>query len=405
LTIDTSQKQPRLARRSIIGAAGTLLFSLMAITGAAPAGAAPTPAVLSAPLSASDPLSEFKSKLNTEYVKDHRLVIMVQGDSYTESADASSISNGYVAKLQQQLRYYYPSGAEGGIGYIAARHQMKTPANQAWSFTGKVVTGSKQGWGRRSVPLAGAGVGSYKAKFTSADVAWFAPTKGAAIQVRVDGRPWAKLVAKEAGEQTWNTGQFVGTKEHTIQLRSAIGQPALEGAWFFNGDETKGVHVIEGGNSGGMAYQYSKADGGIDSDEGWVNSIPRFEPDLIVYEYLVNDMLHRDEEQVETDNKELLKVTRTLYDGPVLFAPPYERSSAPIPNTSWTGYLDAIERAAESDPLGSSRLFRISNYMPKMAGIGTDDPNGWMGTSGHPTDKGYFRMAELYTAALRGYVK
>jgi hypothetical protein len=350
---------------------------------------------------ANDPIRSFYELLPQSASR--RITIGIPGDSYVESADATSIEAGYPARLRDNLREIFPSGAAGGNDYVAARHQTawkNEPKFQAFNFPVEVTRGSMHGWGRRNVPLTPEqGEGVRTAVFTSVKIAWWAPAAGAAIKIKIDNDAWVTVTADSLSERTWTSRQFPAT-EHTIRVAWAAGKPEFEGGWLFNGDENKGIHVIEGGNSGMSAWQVSKG-AHPDGNSTWIDSAARFNFDLFMPEYLINDIVTRTPAQVQSDNTFLLKLIRTKSSAPILFSPPYERSTTTIAGTTWAQYIQALKNAAATDPLGKADVFDMSKYIPRLAGVGAaPDTYGWLGKYGHPTDAGYARMAEVLTAKL-----
>jgi lysophospholipase L1-like esterase len=332
-----------------------------------------------------------------ERVRERRLTIGVLGDSIAEGQGATTLQHAYPAQLRDRLRAAHPSGARGGLDYIASRHQITVPADQGFSFPGTTTAGGRHGWGRRVVPLTEAsGPGTYRARMTSAEVCWWAPGLDAAITVRVDDGAPETVRADAGGSLTW-TSPRMDSAEHEITVAWAGGKPELEGAWLFDGDETRGIHVIEGGNSGSQLWQLSEK-ARPDGVSTWIRSAPRFELDLWMPEHLINDVVVRTPEQVRSDASVLIELIRTVSEAPILFTPPYERTTLPIRGTTWADYIGALRDAASADPLAD--VFEIGAYIPRMVGEGASDPYGWMGPDNHPNDRGYARFAEVLAAKL-----
>ena len=330
-------------------------------------------------------------------VRGRRLTIGVLGDSIAEGQGATTLQRAYPAQLRDRLRAAFPSGARGGLDYIASRHQITVPADQGFSFAGPTAKGGRHGWGRRVVPLTEAsGTGTYTARMTSAQVCWWAPGLDAAITVAVDGGEPETVRADVGGSLTW-TSPRLPSAEHEIAVAWAGGKPELEGAWLFDGDEQRGVHVIEGGNSGSQLWQLSEK-ARPDGVSTWIRSAPRFKLDLWMPEHLINDVVVRTPEQVRSDAAVLIELIRGVSHAPILFTPPYERTTLPIRGTTWAEYVDALRDAASDDPLAD--VFEIGAYIPRLVGDGASDPYGWMGPDNHPNDRGYARFAEVLAAKL-----
>ncbi|OUE29891.1 hypothetical protein BFL35_12935 [Clavibacter michiganensis] len=332
-----------------------------------------------------------------ERVRERRLTIGVLGDSIAEGQGATSLQHAYPAQLRDRLRAVHPSGARGGLDYIASRHQITVPADQGFAFSGTPTAGGRHGWGRRVVPLTEAsGPGTYRARMTSAKVCWWAPGLDAAITVQVDEGAPETVRAEAGGSLTW-TSPVMDSAEHAITVAWAGGKPELEGAWLFDGDEERGIHVIEGGNSGSQLWQLSER-ARPDGVSTWIRSAPRFELDLWMPEHLINDVVVRTPEQVRSDAAVLIELIRTTSEAPILFTPPYERTTLPIRGTTWADYIGALRDAASADPLAD--VFEIGAHIPRMVGAGASDPYGWLGPDNHPNDRGYARFAEVLAAKL-----
>ncbi|MFT7765235.1 hypothetical protein [Clavibacter tessellarius] len=330
-------------------------------------------------------------------VRGRRLAIGVLGDSIAEGQGATTLQHAYPAQLRDRLRAAFPSGARGGLDYVASRHQVTVPADQGFAFAGPTVAGGRHGWGRRVVPLSAAsGPGTYRARLTSARVCWWAPGLDAAVTIAIDGGEPETVRADVGGSLTWRS-PVLESAEHEITVAWAGGKPELEGAWLFDGDEDRGIHVIEGGNSGSQLWQLSER-ARPDGVSTWIRSAPRFELDLWMPEHLINDVVVRTPEQVRSDAAVLIELIRTTSEAPILFTPPYERTTLPIRGTTWADYLGALRDAASADPLAD--VFDIGAHIPRMVGEGASDPYGWMGPDNHPNDRGYARFAEVLAAKL-----
>jgi lysophospholipase L1-like esterase len=421
-TPDGPERRRTLTRRTLVAGGGlAALTAVAAVAGcttnprpappaprpsggaAAPGGAASAVAITESGGPAIEPMTYAPDDALAGFyalrdrVGERRLTIGVLGDSIAEGQGASSIQHAYSAQLRERLRVAYPSGARGGLDYIASRHQITVPADQGFAFEGTPTAGARHGWGRRVILLSEeTGPGSYTARFTSARVCWWAPSLEAAITVSIDGGAPETVRAQAPGSLTWTSPQLESA-EHTVTVEWAGGSPELEGAWLFDGDEDRGVHVIDGGNSGSQLWQLSEK-ARPDGVSTWIFSAKRFELDLWMPEHLINDVVVRTPEEVRSDAAVLIELIRSKSEAPILFTPPYERTTMPVAGTTWQDYIAALRDAASEDPLAD--VFEIGAYIPRLVGEGASDPYDWLGPDNHPNDKGYARFAEVLAAKL-----
>ncbi|RFA11014.1 hypothetical protein B7R54_00135 [Subtercola boreus] len=347
----------------------------------------------------NDKLASFYAQRNL--AGSQKCTILMLGDSITEGQGATALQKGYPAQVRDILRQSYSSGAVGGLDYIAARHQTtvaqnkQMPPEAGFDFSGTPVNGTQYGVGRRCVPLtAAAGVGSLPAAvFTSFKLAWRSQSVGSQIKVRVDGAAWITVTADNVGDRTYTSASYAPTS-HLIEVTYGVGTAFVEGVWLFNGDENKGIHVVEGAQSGSATWQFSIASSGVST---WIDSIDRFSPSLVTMAWGTNDISSKTPAQIYTDTKNVINLLRTHTAAPILLTPPFQRATDGT-NCTWAQLRTTLQSVAAADP--TVDYFDFGAYIPKLAGPGGSDPDHWLYDTIHPNDAGYHEMGRVLSAKL-----
>lgn len=211
--------------------------------------------------------------------------VLAFGDSWTEGtrgSDAPWIR--YVDHLASAIRKAgQPSGVAGGM-YIPsyATYNTKLPAN--WVFAGTNVQKQVSGMGYYNVEMANAATATLTFTGTGYKLHWDRRTDGATvITVTIDGVNVGTFDSSGAAHYGMTTS-FTGLNpgKHTIVVTVTTGTVfSFQGAYAFNGDETTGIRF------------YASGRGGIKSDAvtqvGYVGNLQATAPDLILFEYGIND--------------------------------------------------------------------------------------------------------------------
>lgn len=211
--------------------------------------------------------------------------VLCFGDSWTEGTRGSDLPwLRYVDHLAAGIRRAgQPAGIPGGM-YIPsyATYATKLPAN--WVFTGTNVQKQVSGMGYYNVEMANAATATLTFTGTGFKVHWDRRTDGAtAVGVTIDGVSVGTIDSSGAAHYGMTTS-FTGLNpgKHTIVLTVTTGTVfSFQGAYAFNGDETSGIKF------------YTSGRGGIKSDAvtqtGYVGNLQATAPDLITFEYGIND--------------------------------------------------------------------------------------------------------------------
>lgn len=400
-----------LSRRHVLAlaAAATTAWSLP--TGGAPAASAdslvePTPTeIANRPIPrftydpASDPLRTFFAARDQRAGR--RCTIVTLGNSLTEGTSATTPFDGYPGQLAGSLRAQFPTAAPGGRGYVPARYQMPSPSGPLWSYTGTVVKGTQHGIGRRVVPLAGAGTATLAGTaWSHVKIAWWASARGDSLTVRVDAASAVTITAESPGPKTWSSPTFASAAARTIRVVAAAGSPELEGAWLFDGDVDRGIHVLNGGHHGSIAASFSVGSGVPGANSVWSDSLVRYDPALVTVSFETNDPGFRAAPQFRADLAALVNLLRTKTAAPILLMAEFERASTPA-GRQWDDYTAAIAEVATDNRIRMVDFLDVGQYIPKLSGPESADPHGWLAADGvHLTDAGYGRWAALLAARL-----
>jgi len=211
--------------------------------------------------------------------------VLCLGDSWTEGTRGSDTSFvRYVDHLASGIRRAgQPAGIPGGM-YIPsyATYATKLPAN--WVFAGSTVQKQVSGMGYYNVEMANAATASLTFTGTGFKIHWDRLTDGAtAVGVTIDGVSVGTIDSSGAAHYGMSTS-FTGLNpgKHAIVLTVTTGAVfSFQGAYVFNGDETAGIKF------------YTSGRGGIKSDAvtqtGFVGNLQATGPDLILFEYGIND--------------------------------------------------------------------------------------------------------------------
>ncbi|BAL89826.1 hypothetical protein AMIS_46060 [Actinoplanes missouriensis 431] len=189
-------------------------------------------------------------------------VVAVIGSSSTEGV-GSVYGRGYVTMLAENLRSAFPvAGAPGGANFVAA---WGRPPQWPVAATGGRPAPPEDGWALKGYDLDG---GSLTHEFTGTSVrVWHAP--GATLTVTVDGRPMPP-----AGSGPLEAGR------HTVTV---TGRGRVTGFVTFDGDESRGIQVWNGGHGGRTTGSFAAR---IDA---WAPSLATIRPHLVILQLGVND--------------------------------------------------------------------------------------------------------------------
>lgn len=329
--------------------------------------------------------------------------ILFLGDSITEGMLCSAVGRRWIDLARDRLRERFPvTGVVGGVGYVPSWYAFSSPVGQGFTLSGNHSIASSYGLGRRSRSLGtdtGAGVG--KATITrtcsSFDVCYRRSANSGTLSIKIDGGAAAITAAGTDSDQTWNSGPLTpGAHTVEIALNPTGGSQTLEGVMFYNGDETKGIRMWEGAQTGTYAAQFNAVDAG--GNAGWADAIPRINPDLVVMGWVTNDAFtgagNKGAASYKASMQNVIDLVRTkAANVPVLLMPPYERNATLV--EPWGNYLTALQQIASAYPNVAYADF--GERIPKPGGA---DTYGLLADATHPNDKGYALMADAFMGAI-----
>lgn len=290
------------------------------------------------------------------------------GDSKTEGQGASSVTKRWQNLAIDSLRTMY--GVTGGLGYIpASTAVVGTPTDGAFAVTGDGGAGDGYGLGRRDFVLYNGGQAlTYTAPCTSFDVL-YAANAGATFTVTIDsGAPVTVTPASTEPGSKWSSGPL-GAGTHTVVIGGAAGNSShIEGAYFYNGDETHGIRGWDAAHSG-VASPYF----GDSAPLGWRTSLATVAPDAVVIALGTNDSVSVLPDAFEDAMQEIIDACRVASPGvTIILQEPEPRPVGSTLMAPWSQYqakyvaLAAANRAlhwslaamgpADMDPLHSDGL-------------------------------------------------
>lgn len=325
------------------------------------------------------------------------LDIVFIGDSITEGARTESVFGArWTDRLMAALRArFQPSGVTGGY-YIPASPSYTLVLPSVWSFSGTNTPQGTDGLGYYSNILGSAATATLTFTGTSIKVFYSALAGASTATVTIDGSAVASINgatgAPNYGASVTYGGLAAGS--HTIVITNGTGNLTLQGAYYFNGDETKGLRMWNGGHAG------------IGSD-----SFPKFipasiAPDLAVIALGVNDyrLAANDPTHTNTNITALIKrLQAEVSPAPsVIVMAMYEPStnSGTTPLGSWASYVAAMTTAANQNGalfLDLEPLFAASGVpVPGDGMMATDTGPAYV----HPTLAGHQLIADYLVALL-----
>ena len=181
--------------------------------------------------------------------------VLAIGDSTTEGWGATVLTDPWPRRLQEHLRERWPTiahGSDGGFGYLAswyASEHLPDPPR-----TGSPAEVWDHGFGFRSLRLGPGDAVTYQVTGTSVRV-WHAtsPHAASSLEVTIDG--WdPTVIDQQVGPNLTEAATDLalgGLGPQTLVVAHGSGTVApFAGLQVFDGDETSGIQVLDGGHSG-----------------------------------------------------------------------------------------------------------------------------------------------------------
>ena len=331
--------------------------------------------------------------------------LLMLGDSITEGVGASVLPRRAQNLLQRSLRAALGyTGAEWP--YIPAHWGADWYAQRPSVCAGTWTPADQYGLGKRAVSLPDA-TGSVTFTFTgtSCRLIYTRSTGGGIVRIVIDGGAATLVDSYQSGTTpspaSWSSpalARGVHTVVVTRDATSTTGEVVTaEGLVTYDGDEARGIRVVDGAHSGSWASQFAPetewADGARLVATGQAGG---YAGALLVWG--TNDFGGgRTAAQFKADNLTIIATLRARgFTGSivlVLLWLSYGRD-----DTAWTAYGQVLQdiAAADQDVL----FFSMRDYMPDPTSTDSTSVLGLHGDGIHPTDRGMGYMADVYTQLL-----
>lgn len=199
----------------------------------------------------------------------------------------------WLEQLQTGLRAQYPVSAVGGLGYTPVFYQTFTGGGAPWAYAGGTPVQYNSGLGNRAWGLTAAGQSATRTfTGTGCDIFFATHTTASPVAgIQVDGGTVNTL---NLGSTTLKSGIVYQVRgltagSHTVVVTWSSGGPVvLDGMKEYNGDETSGIHLWDGGKGSSRADQFSP---GAPSNRVW-QPLGTIQPGLIAFEWIYNEYMN-----------------------------------------------------------------------------------------------------------------
>ncbi|MCU1408456.1 MAG: hypothetical protein JWM23_536 [Microbacteriaceae bacterium] len=319
-----------------------------------------------------------------------RVNLAAMGDSIVEGYGATALDKRWISRLAAALRKRYPANGRttGGRGYISAFQTCgsSTPPPFIWpvTLTAGVTLGSDQYGLKKDARAMQGGTATFLLNGTSANIVYPVNAGFGTLTYTLDGGAPVTInqnvTPAKDGATTLVTFGTAGS--HTLVI-SGNSSSYLEGVIEYNGDESNGVMVHDGGHGGYRSDQWIAGDAAP-----WPEAYANIDAHLLIIALGVNDVAQgRPVADYKAAMTSLFTKLRTVYNGPIVLMP-YGAVQNQL--AAWPGYVAAMYELAAAD--GSALVADISLRMPNY----NDAFNygAWF-DSNHPTDKGHALIGDL----------
>ncbi|QHB37258.1 minor tail protein [Gordonia phage Gudmit] len=310
------------------------------------------------------------------------------GDSITTGAQATAMNKRWIGRVRDMLRVQYqPAGVAGGIGYV----QIASTYNNPWTVTGMTAwadTNPGIGQGARALPVGATAVMTFTG--TAIDVFYTKSSGAKSFTISIDGASsgpgFLTVDAANATEVNGAVATISGLSagSHTVTITGVTGTTFIEGAFIYNGDETRGIRSWDGGRSG-------IASNGYTANTKYLGAISAIQPDLVTVMLGVNN--YRQSIGIQLLCANLVQIVQDVWakctvQPSTLLIVPYEAApgTAALP---WRMYVKAVYDAAAI--LGCDVLDLNEKFGPSIQ----TQPLGLLDADlVHPSDVGYQFIAD-----------
>ena len=330
--------------------------------------------------------------------------VLVVGASIDEGLGATAFEKRWVSVFRDALRANaQPPGVAGGWNYYGLASGSAIGSDDPVTIAGGNFVVADRGLGLRAVGLLAGGSATATFRGTGADIVYGNDPAFASFTYTVDGG--APITVNTTGATSFGERvQIRGLSTsgiHTIVVTALADLVGIEGFYFYNGDESRGIRVIEGGHSGFGASNFANS--------AWEPSLKSWNfPSLAVINLNLNDLgATRTKAQYKAD---LITVINKIKTKAIEFgrATPSFVLMGAFDNgfdnggVTYAQYLEALQEISAADPFVTWTDERdIFNPDIQTTRGGLIDPDGL-----HPTDAGYLligtKMAELVLPKGKG---
>jgi lysophospholipase L1-like esterase len=331
---------------------------------------------------------------------------LLLGDSVTEGSYITALGNVWGHRLSAILRRVLPlsNGAiRGGPGAFLPFQNANVAFTAPITFTGAgtAPTGSSYfGFGKRAAALT-PGTQSITltltAPATSIDLEWVAGNGASDVMtVAVDGGGATTYTGAPANTSAYQRITFAARGTHTVVIGCTNGTVVVNQVFVYDGDESKGIHVVVAGRAGALTSAFIGTDS--TSTGTLKQSHALLSPDLVVIELGTNEFL----QQVAVAT---FQANLTTLIGDIKAAVPKACFVVLAPTTptmpgggiiAWASYVAAMKTVvgARTDAVFVDLSRRI---YPASA---TDAQALYADAIVHPNDKGAALVAQIIASAI-----
>ena len=325
--------------------------------------------------------------------------LMVVGDSITEARAVTALADRWQDRLNKMLRTRFPNvGVSTPTGvdrtYCPAFYVSTGFTGAQWAWTGSPSTAS-YGLGWRAYTFGTGVTGTFTFTGTAFTLSWTGGPTGGTFSYTVDGGSATNVSTTLGATTQCNltavTGLAAGSHTVVVQWVSG-GNVNIEGAYCFNGDESKGIRVLDAGKSG-MTAAYAASTGLT----ALSRSVTVAAPHLVYVNLGVND--YRADTSAATylsNMSTILAAIRTAAPTAGIIASMwYQPVHASTPAVPWTTYVSTAKAAAAG--VSNCAFLDWTDLFPAY----TDASLSLLNADNiHPTAKGHAFIADHMLALL-----
>lgn len=327
--------------------------------------------------------------------------ILVVGDSISEGAGATlNIRNRWQDRMKENLRSRFPTDGNPGttLHYVPAYNVVNMPGDMAVRSAG-VTTGTSFGFGARHAQLTASGhTVTFTVTGTSAKVVYPKSSGGGSFTWQVDGGTVSAAVSQSSGslQDGYTTDIPLGASgSHTVVIAWASGGSVfIDGLLVFNGDETKGIQVIDGAHSGWGAQNFQL--NGIQFYQGSLTTM--LQPALVIIGLGINDFAFG---SLSIANYKIhMQSNIDRYRNAIPTKPPsillvaMHRRSPVSAVATWAEYVQAMKDLAQAND--GVAFLDLSARLPQVSG----DTRGLYADEVHPSNIGHSAIADYVTSFI-----